>query len=63
MFQDNVGPVLSFDPLPPKDSINTYTRPKKPTIPINNYNPLGMFIRSMLPNFNPNHIPQNAGEP
>nr|CAI5846834.1 unnamed protein product [Callosobruchus analis] len=56
------GPVLGFDPLPPKDSINTYTRPKRPTVPLNNASPLGMFFRSILPNFNNQNIPQNFEE-
>ncbi|CAH1980387.1 unnamed protein product [Acanthoscelides obtectus] len=56
------GPVLGFDPLPPKDSINTYTRPKRPNVPLNNSSPLGMFFRSILPNFNNQNIPQNFDE-
>lgn len=57
LADDSNGPVLSFDPLPPKDSINIYTRPKRPALPINNSNPLGIFFRSILPNFNPYNIP------
>ncbi|KAJ3662864.1 hypothetical protein Zmor_007185 [Zophobas morio] len=60
---DFSGPVLGFDPLPPKDSINIYTKPKRPTISNNSSIPLGIFFRSILPNFNPNQIPQNLLEP
>ncbi|KAJ8962953.1 hypothetical protein NQ314_005670 [Rhamnusium bicolor] len=57
LTDESSGPVLSFDPLPPKDSINLYTRPRRPALPISNSNPLGIFFRSILPNFNPNNIP------
>ncbi|CAH1169502.1 unnamed protein product [Phaedon cochleariae] len=56
------GPVMSFDPLPPKDSINIYTRAKRPLLSNNsNANPLGMFFRSLLPTFNPNLLEPNRG--
>ncbi|RZC39718.1 transcription factor 25 [Asbolus verrucosus] len=58
---DFSGPVLDFDPLPPKDSINIYTRPKRPTVSSNSSIPLGIFFRSILPNFN--QIPPNLLEP
>ncbi|KAJ8951267.1 hypothetical protein NQ318_008170 [Aromia moschata] len=57
LTEESSGPVLSFDPLPPKDSINLYTRPRRPLLPSNNSNPLGIFFRSILPNFNPYNIP------
>jgi hypothetical protein len=60
---DFSGPVLGFDPLPPKDSINIYTKPKRPTVATNSSIPLGIFFRSILPNFDPNQIPQNLLEP
>lgn len=59
-LQDFSGPVLGFDPLPPKDSVNIYTRPKRPMVASSNSSiPLGIFFRSILPNFNPNQIPPN----
>lgn len=54
---------MSFDPLPPKDSINIYSKPKRPTVSNNSTLPLGIFFRSILPNFNPAQIPPNLLEP
>lgn len=54
-----ITPVLSFDPLPPPDSINLYNRPKRPTATGNNSSAVGIFFRSLLPNFNPYNIPAN----
>ncbi|XP_018421982.1 PREDICTED: transcription factor 25 [Nanorana parkeri] len=44
-------PVLSFDPLPPLDSIVSYTRPERTHQP-SNEGTLSLFFRSLLPNFN-----------
>ncbi|CAH1779648.1 unnamed protein product [Owenia fusiformis] len=50
----SASPVMSYDPLPPKDSIVSYTRPERPRrINQDSSNPLSMFFRSLLPNFNP----------
>ncbi|KAG0724450.1 Transcription factor 25 [Chionoecetes opilio] len=50
-------PVMSYDPLPPRDSVCGYTRPTKPVIqPPTNTDPsniLTTFFRSLLPNYNP----------
>uniref|UniRef100_A0A8C6Z0V0 Transcription factor 25 n=1 Tax=Nothoprocta perdicaria TaxID=30464 RepID=A0A8C6Z0V0_NOTPE len=40
-------PVMGFDPLPPLDSIISYTRPER-CVP----HTLSLFFRSLLPNFN-----------
>ncbi|XP_075045169.1 ribosome quality control complex subunit TCF25 [Mixophyes fleayi] len=44
-------PVLSFDPLPPLDSVVSYTRPERTHRP-SNEGTLSLFFRSLLPNFN-----------
>ncbi|NXE16897.1 TCF25 factor, partial [Lophotis ruficrista] len=44
-------PVMGFDPLPPLDSIISYTRPER-TNPPSNESTLSLFFRSLLPNFN-----------
>ncbi|XP_023012489.1 nuclear localized protein 1 [Leptinotarsa decemlineata] len=54
LTDENSGPVMSFDPLPPKDSINLYTRTRRPVLANSNANPLGIFFRSILPSFNAN---------
>ncbi|XP_076272258.1 nuclear localized protein 1 [Rhynchophorus ferrugineus] len=59
-FSDSSGPIMSFDPLPPKDSINLYTRPKRPTTVNNISNPLMMFLGSLMPDFNPSQLPGNV---
>lgn len=51
LIEDNPGSVLFFDPLPPPDSINIYTKPKKSTMINSNSNPLSTFFQSLLPNF------------
>jgi len=51
VFQDSEGPILSYDPLPPLDSINLYVRPQRPKI-YEHSNAFTMFFRSLLPNFN-----------
>ncbi|KAI4470318.1 nulp1-related [Holotrichia oblita] len=60
--EDFSGGVLTFDPLPPVDSINVYTRPKRPKTNNANSSAVGIFFRSLLPNFNPNEIPGNLLE-
>lgn len=59
-FSDSSGPIMTFDPLPPKDSINLYSRPKRPTVVNNVSNPLAMFLGSLMPDFNPNQLPGNV---
>ncbi|XP_028595746.2 ribosome quality control complex subunit TCF25 [Podarcis muralis] len=44
-------PIMGFDPLPPLDSIVSYTRPERATHPANE-STLSLFFRSLLPNFN-----------
>jgi hypothetical protein len=53
VFQDSEGPVLSYDPLPPLDSVNLYVRPQRPKMHEQS-NAFTMFFRSLLPNFNIN---------
>ncbi|KRT86721.1 hypothetical protein AMK59_2026 [Oryctes borbonicus] len=60
--EDFSGGILTFDPLPPADSINVYTRPKRPKANNTNSSAVGIFFRSLLPNFNPNEIPGNLLE-
>ncbi|XP_075795928.1 ribosome quality control complex subunit TCF25 isoform X2 [Pelodiscus sinensis] len=43
-------PVMGFDPLPPLDSITSYTRPERTNHP-SNESTLSLFFRSLLPNF------------
>lgn len=45
-------PVMSFDPLPPLNSVVSYTRPERPNLGASNENTLSLFFRSLLPNFN-----------
>lgn len=54
--------MLSFDPLPPPDSINIYSRPKKPRPVDDNSSTIGIFFRSLLPTFNVYDIPDNLLE-
>ncbi|XP_039931504.1 ribosome quality control complex subunit TCF25 [Hirundo rustica] len=44
-------PVMGFDPLPPLDSVVSYTRPERTSHP-SNESTLSLFFRSLLPNFN-----------
>lgn len=46
------SPVMSYDPLPPTDTIDLYTRTSKLT-QIDDPSALRVFFRSLLPNFNP----------
>ncbi|XP_027702272.1 transcription factor 25 [Vombatus ursinus] len=43
-------PVMGFDPLPPLDSITSYTRPRRANR-YSNESTLSLFFRSLLPNF------------
>ncbi|XP_056667116.1 transcription factor 25 isoform X2 [Monodelphis domestica] len=43
-------PVMGFDPLPPLDSITSYTRPRR-AARYSNESTLSLFFRSLLPNF------------
>uniref|UniRef100_A0A3P8NVR5 Transcription factor 25 (basic helix-loop-helix) n=1 Tax=Astatotilapia calliptera TaxID=8154 RepID=A0A3P8NVR5_ASTCA len=45
-------PVMGFDPLPPLDSVISYTRPERPRVGASNESALSLFFRSLLPNFN-----------
>lgn len=48
-------PVMSYDPLPPPDSICGYNRPPSSNQPVNNSSSiLASFFRSLLPNYDPN---------
>lgn len=48
---------MAFDPFPPLDSINIYARNNRPRT-TQSGSTLGMFFRSLLPNFN-NELPDN----
>lgn len=48
--------VLSYDPLPPEDSRNAYTRPAPRLQLSNNSNTMANFLRSLLPNFDPEAV-------
>lgn len=55
------SPVLSFDPLPPVDSINIYNRPQRLRL-YDNSSAFSMFFRSIMPNFNINQpVSDEAG--
>ncbi|XP_041844813.1 transcription factor 25 [Melanotaenia boesemani] len=45
-------PVMGFDPLPPLDSVISYTRPERQRVGASNESTLSLFFRSLLPNFN-----------
>lgn len=45
-------PVMGFDPLPPLDSVMSYTRPERQHVGASNESTLSLFFRSLLPNFN-----------
>ncbi|XP_060924457.1 transcription factor 25 [Limanda limanda] len=45
-------PVMGFDPLPPLDSVVSYTRPERQFVGASNESTLSLFFRSLLPNFN-----------
>ncbi|XP_069030719.1 ribosome quality control complex subunit TCF25 isoform X1 [Embiotoca jacksoni] len=45
-------PVMGFDPLPPLDSVISYTRPERQHVGASSESTLSLFFRSLLPNFN-----------
>ncbi|KAL2088504.1 hypothetical protein ACEWY4_015403 [Coilia grayii] len=45
-------PVMGFDPLPPLDSVVSYTRPERQNGGASNESTFSLFFRSLLPNFN-----------
>uniref|UniRef100_A0A8C2W6V3 Transcription factor 25 (basic helix-loop-helix) n=1 Tax=Cyclopterus lumpus TaxID=8103 RepID=A0A8C2W6V3_CYCLU len=45
-------PVMGFDPLPPLDSVMSYSRPERQHVGATNESTLSLFFRSLLPNFN-----------
>ncbi|CAN0390173.1 unnamed protein product [Lampetra fluviatilis] len=45
------SPILGYDPLPPLDSIVSYTRPERPPAPAGG-GTLSLFFRSLMPSFN-----------
>jgi len=47
------APATSWDPLPPADSINTYTAPTRQQTVLDDPSSVSLFFRSLLPNFNP----------
>nr|CAG4648821.1 EOG090X0BCY [Polyphemus pediculus] len=52
------GAVLGFDPLPPLDSVSSYSRPRNATTTASQTETslLGAFLRSLLPGYNPQEI-------
>ncbi|XP_075996452.1 ribosome quality control complex subunit TCF25 [Genypterus blacodes] len=44
--------MMGFDPLPPLDSVVTYTRPERQHVGASSDSTLSLFFRSLLPNFN-----------
>lgn len=55
LSEESQSPVLSFDPLPPSDSINLYNRPQRRRV-YDNSSAFSMFFRSLMPNFNANLV-------
>nr|XP_020460479.1 transcription factor 25 isoform X2 [Monopterus albus] len=45
-------PMMSFDPLPPLDSVISYTRPERQHVGASSESSFSLFFRSLLPNFN-----------
>uniref|UniRef100_A0A8D9EGQ1 Transcription factor 25 n=1 Tax=Cacopsylla melanoneura TaxID=428564 RepID=A0A8D9EGQ1_9HEMI len=59
--EDTRSPIFNFDPLPPLDSVNLYTRPNTSRIGvIDNPHTLSIFFRSFMPTFNVNQAAQEA---
>lgn len=48
---NQLGPIMSLDPLPPLDSIDLYTRPQRSRLAVET-NVFTNFFRSLLPHFN-----------
>ncbi|XP_050301133.1 transcription factor 25 [Anthonomus grandis grandis] len=55
-LQNTPGPIMGFDPLPPNDSINLYTRPRRITVTGDRSNALATFLGSLLPMVNPQQV-------
>ncbi|XP_075228649.1 nuclear localized protein 1 [Lycorma delicatula] len=55
LSEESQSPVLSFDPLPPSDSINLYNRPQRRRV-FDNSSAFSMFFRSLMPNFSANLV-------
>lgn len=58
------GAVMSFDPLPPVESVSSYTRPSRGTSNVTAASQLeggliSSFFRSLLPGFNPQEVVNN----
>lgn len=52
-LKKETDPIVHYDPLPPADSINTYTRPKvNPSSRTLEGSAFSMFFQSLLPSFN-----------
>ncbi|KAL1456324.1 hypothetical protein WDU94_001063 [Cyamophila willieti] len=59
--EDTRSPIFNFDPLPPLDSVNLYSRPNTSRIGvIDNPHTLSIFFRSFMPTFNVNQAAQEA---
>ncbi|KAK6626957.1 hypothetical protein RUM44_009434 [Polyplax serrata] len=56
----NIGTTFSFDPLPPLDSVNIYTRPERPPRTYENSNPFSLYFRSIMPDFNADAVANPA---
>uniref|UniRef100_A0A8C3KPX6 Transcription factor 25 n=1 Tax=Calidris pygmaea TaxID=425635 RepID=A0A8C3KPX6_9CHAR len=54
-------PVMGYDPLPPLDSIVSYTRPERYLLRPSFLATLSLFFRSLLPNFNLHERDEEAG--
>jgi hypothetical protein len=72
-LKKETDPIVHYDPLPPLDSINTYTRPKvTQSSRLLQGSAVSMFFQSLLPSFNmqtpqvqqpqPNRAPEAADE-
>lgn len=48
---NQLGPIMSLDPLPPSDSVDLYTRPQRSRLAVET-NVFTNFFRSLLPHFN-----------
>ncbi|CAA9997450.1 unnamed protein product [Nesidiocoris tenuis] len=53
--EDSAAPYFNFDPLPPTDSINLYSRPSR-TTNISENSTFVIFLRSLMPNYNMNQV-------
>lgn len=55
LAEEHSAPLLNFDPLPPLDTIDLYSRPVRPRAHDNN-GPLAILFRSIVPSFNINQV-------